>query len=207
MKLYHNPLSSNGRRPRLVAHHIGVKLDEHVVDFAKGEHKSPEYLKLNPNGMVPTLVDEGFTIFEGRAAMQHIALKKPEAGLFPNDDRARVDIARWQFWDAAHFSPPLSDLVFEHLLKGMYGMGAPDQAKVDAAQKQWARFAAVLDGHLDGKQWLVGNALTIADFTVAASLTYAVPTQVPVSNYKNLSAWFDRVRELDAWKATEPKLG
>jgi glutathione S-transferase len=207
MKLYYNPLSPNGRRPRLVAAHLGLKLDEHVVDFAKGEHKSPEYLKLNPNGMVPTLVDEGFTLFEGRSMMQYIALKKPEGGLFPADDRARVDIARWQFWDSAHFAPALGDLVFEHLLKPMFGMGTADSAKVDNAQKQFARFAAVLDGHLAGKKFVVNNTLTIADFTIAASLTYAVQTSVPVADHKNVNTWFESIKALDAWKQTEPKFG
>jgi glutathione S-transferase len=54
MKLYYNPLSPNVRRVRLTAAVLGIELEEKKLDFAKGEHKSPEYLALNPNGAVPT---------------------------------------------------------------------------------------------------------------------------------------------------------
>src|SRR3954447_12801204 len=124
MKLYHNPLSPNVRRVRLTAAVLGISLDEHKVDFAKGEHKTPEYLALNPNGAVPTLVDGDFVLTESRAIMQYLAAKRPESGLLPREERARAEVTRWQFWDASHFSPHLGTLVFETIIKGMMGLGA-----------------------------------------------------------------------------------
>src|SRR5882757_9553987 len=128
MKLYYTPLSPNVRRVRLTAAVLGLKLDEHVVDFAKGEHKSPEYLVLNPNGAVPTLVDGDFALTESRAIMQYLASKKPESGLLPRDEQQRIDVTRWQFWDAAHWAPTLSSIAFERVLKTRLGLGAPDAA-------------------------------------------------------------------------------
>lgn len=207
MKLYCNPLSPNSRRASLTARQADVAFDEVVLDFGKGEHKAPEFLAINPNGMVPALVDEDLELFESRAMMQHIALKNPASGLFPSDDRVRTEIARWQFWDASHFARALGDLAFEKLLKPMMGIGEPDPAKVDDALERFARYAAVLNTHLDGRAWLAGDALTIADLTIAASMTYAAPCQVPVADHPHLAAWFGRVQELDAWKATQPKMG
>ncbi len=200
MKLYHNPLSPNVRRVRLTAAVLGLELEEKKLDFAKGEHKNPEYLALNPNGAVPTLVDGDFVLTESRAIMQYLASKKPESGLLPRDEAARADVTRWQFWDAAHFSPQLGALGFEKVIKPMMGLGDPDNAKVQEALGNFRRFAAVLDKRLAGKQFIVGNALTIADLTVASSLMYSKQADAPVAEFPNVQAWFSRICELDGWK-------
>jgi len=202
MKLYFNPLSPNVRRVRLAAAVLGIELEEKLLDFSKGEHKSPEYLALNPNGAVPTLVDGDFVLTESRSIMQYLASKKPEAGLLPRDEAARADVTRWQFWDAAHFSPQLGTIVFEKMIKGMMGLGEPDNAKVSEALTNFRRFAAVLNQRLAGKQYVVGNSLTIADLTLASSLMYAKQTEVPVAEFPNIEAWLARVTALDGWKKT-----
>ncbi|HTB72727.1 MAG TPA: glutathione S-transferase family protein [Polyangiaceae bacterium] len=200
MKLYHNPLSPNVRRVRLTAAVLGLELEEKKLDFAKGEHKNPEYLALNPNGAVPTLVDGDFVLTESRAIMQYLASKKPESGLLPRDEAGRADVTRWQFWDAAHFSPQLGTLGFEKVIKPMMGLGDPDNAKVQEALGNFRRFAAVLDKRLAGKQFIVGNALTIADLTIASSLMYSKQAEAPVAEFPNVQAWFSRICELDGWK-------
>ena len=204
MKLYFNPLSPNVRRVRLTAAVLGIALDEKKLDFAKGEHKSPEYLALNPNGAVPTLVDGEFVLTESRAIMQYLASKKPESGLLPRDEAARADVTRWQFWDGSHFSPNLSTLVFEKVLKAMMGLGEPDSGKIQDALTNFRRFAAVLNKRLEGKQYLVGNALTLADLTVASSLMYAKQVDAPLAEFPNVQAWFSRISELEGWMKTTP---
>src|SRR5215469_12760459 len=131
MKLYYNPLSPNVRRVRLTAAVLGTELEEKRLDFAKGEHKNPEYLALNPNGAVPTLVDGDFVLTESRSIMQYLASKKPESGLLPRDEQMRADVTRWQFWDSSHFSPQMGTLAFQKVLKPMMGMGDPDMGKIE----------------------------------------------------------------------------
>ena len=202
MKLYFNPLSPNVRRVRLTAAVLGLELEEKKLDFAKGEHKNPEYLALNPNGAVPTLVDGDFVLTESRAIMQYLASKKPESGLLPRDEAARADVTRWQFWDAAHFSPNLAAIAFEKLLKGMMGLGEPDAGKIQEALSNFRRFGAVLNKRLEGKQYVVGSALTLADLTLASSLMYSKQAEVPLGEFPNIQAWFSRVTDLDGWKKT-----
>jgi glutathione S-transferase len=202
MKLYHNPLSPNVRRVRLTAAVLGIELEEQTLDFAKGEHKSAEHLALNANGAVPTLVDGDFALSESRAIMQYLASKKPEMGLLPKDEKERADVTRWQFWDASHFSPALGTIAFEKLLKPMMGLGATDTAKVTEALTSFRRWAAVLDKRLEGKKYVVGNTLTVADLTLASSLMYAKQAEIPVSEFPNVEAWFGRIVELDGWKKT-----
>jgi glutathione S-transferase len=204
MKLFYNPLSPNVLRARLTAAVLGIQLEEKKLDFAKGEHKSPEYLALNPNGAVPTLVDGDYVLTESRAIMQYLASKKPEAGLLPRDEAARADVTRWQFWDASHFAPNLATLAFERVLKGMLSMGDPDQRKIDEALGNFRRFAAVLNKRLEGKQYVVENRLTLADLTLAASMMYSKQADVPFADFSNVQAWFSRISELEAWKKTSP---
>lgn len=202
MKLYMNKISPNVRRVRLTAAVLGIELEEKSLDFAKGEHKSPEYLALNANGAIPTLVDGDFVLSESRAIMQYLAAKKPESGLVPRDERDRADVTRWQFWDSSHWSPALGTLTFQIVLRPMMGLGDPDAAKVEEALGSIRRFGAVLDERLEGKQWVVGEALTVADLTIASSLMYAKQTDVPLSEHPNVERWFSRITELGAWKKT-----
>ena len=199
-----NVASPNVHRVRLTAAVLNLAIEEVSLDFTKGEHKKPEYLALNPNGSVPTLVDEGFVLTESRAIMQYLATKKPESGLLPRDEQARASVTRWQFWDAAHFSPNLATVAFQRVMKAMFGMGEPDVAKVEEALTNFARFAAVLDQHLADKSYLVGDALTVADLTLASSLMYSKQADVPVANFPRVEAWFARITALDGWKRTTP---
>ncbi len=113
-------------------------------------------------------------------------------------------MVRWQFWDASHFSPSLGTLTFEKLIKPMMGMGDPDPRKVDEALTNFRRFGAVLDKRLEGKKHVVGDALTIADLTMASSLMYAKQTDAPLGEFPNVQAWFSRIAATDAWKETNP---
>jgi glutathione S-transferase len=204
MKLDINKLSPNVRRVRLTAAVLGLKIEEISLDFTKGEHKKPEYLALNPNGAVPTLSDGDFALTESRAIMQYLAAKKPEAGLVPNSEQGRADVTRWQFWDAAHFSPQVGTLVFQRMLKPMFGMGEPDAAKIEEALLNFRRYAAVLNQHLAGKTYVIGNSLTLADLTLASTLMYSKQVDVPLAEFPNIQAWFNRITELEAWQQTNP---
>lgn len=204
MKLYINKLSPNVRRVRLTAAVLGLKVEEIALDFTKGDHKKPEYLALNPNGAVPTLADGDFVLTESRAIMQYLASKKPESGLLPNDERGRADVTRWQFWDASHFSPQVGTLVFQRMLKPMFGMGEPDAAKIEEALVNFRRYAAVLEQHLHGKAYVLGAALTLADLTLASTLMYAKQVDLPLAEFPQIQAWSSRIAELEAWQQTNP---
>ncbi len=204
MKLYMNDMSPNVRRVRLTAAVLEIELEEKKLDLAKGEQRSPEYLAINPNGAVPTLVDGDFVLTESRAIMQYLAAMKPESGLLPRDDRARADVVRWQFWDSAHFSPALGTLFFQKILKRMIDKSEPDSQKIDEALATFRRLGAVLNDRLGSKRYVVGTSLTIADLTLASSLMYAKQTEAPLSDFPNVEAWFGRIGEMDAWKKTAP---
>jgi glutathione S-transferase len=204
MKLHQHPASTNARRVRLTAAVLGIELDEVTLDLSKGEHKRPEYLALNPNGAVPTLVDGDFVLTESRAIMQYLASKRPEHGLVPRDERGSFEVMRWQFWDASHFSPAVGTVFFEKILKRIFGLGDPDPARVAEGLANHRRFMGVLNGHLANRNYVVGEALTLADLTLATSLMYEKPLELPIAEFPNVEAWFSRTTALEAWKKTDP---
>ena len=199
MRLYYHPLSSNSRRVLLTAYHLGLDLELVAVDLSGGEHKTPEYLRLNPNGRVPLLVDGEFYLWESHAIMQYLADKSPEQDIYPHDVSARADVNRWLFWSASHFAPAAAFIIRERVSKKILGLGAPDPLEIARGEALLRAAALVLDRHLAGKQWIAQDRLTLADFAIVSPLMHTSAAQLPVTEFENLKAWFARVRSLDAW--------
>ncbi|WP_236060993.1 glutathione S-transferase family protein [Paraburkholderia domus] len=79
----------------------------------------------------------------------------------------QTDVVRWLSWNSQHFYRHAGSLYFEHIIKPAFGLGEPDPSKVAEGQGWFRKHAGVLDQHLKGRQWLLGDGLTIADFSVA----------------------------------------
>jgi glutathione S-transferase len=206
MKLYGFTASPNTWKVRALAAYLKQPLDFDFVDLTKGVQYAPAYLELNPTGRTPTLVDGGFTLWESNAILQYIA-SKTKTPLWPDDARARADITRWQCWELAHWgAQACGPLTFENLVKKFVNLGAPDQTAVAKATEAFNKEAKVLDGHLGKHKYLVNDALTIADFTVAAPLFHAQGAGMPVAPYANVRAWFERVSSLPCWNETAPQM-
>ena len=204
MKLYYHPISINCRKALMVAAVLGIDLELQLLDVGKGAHGSPEYLAINPNGMIPTLEDDGFVLWESNAIAQYLTSKSATSALFPSDRQLRADVSRWQFWDVAHWSRPVQTLAFERLYKRAVGLGEPETSAVEKAIRDFHQFAAVLNSHLDGREFIVGKGLTLADLSIASGLTFAGPAALPVAQYKSVQRWFASIERLDAWKRTAP---
>ena len=206
MKLYVNPMSPNSRKALLAAHDLGIPVEAQVVDLVKGETKTPAYLKMNPNGMVPTLDDDGFVLWESNAIMQYMASTKPGNALLPDEPKARADVLRWQSWELAHWDPACGTLIWENMLKQAFGAGAADPVAVKAGEEKFHRFARILDARLAGREWVVGAAPTLADYSLASYLMYAQPAKMPLDSYSDIKRWLGNVEKREAWKATQPRM-
>lgn len=204
MKLYHDPFSPNCRKVLMTAMHLGIPLETQAIGLRTGEHRAPEYLKLNPNGLVPTLVDGDFVLWESNAIMQYLASKTPGNTLWPSDERARADIARWQYWDVAHWVPAHRTHTWENMIKPLFGLGQPDAAELKKGEEKFHRFTGVLNGHLANRDFLVGKTLTLADLSVAPYLMYAQPSRFPLEGYANVRRWFGQIEALSIWRETTP---
>ena len=206
MKLFHHPFSSNARKALMTAKLLGIELDLELVDLTTGAQRKPEFLELNPNGMVPVLVDGDFVLWESNAIITYLADNKAGNSLYPADRKERANVDRWLFWAANHWGPSISILSFENMLKGMLGLGDPDPAQIERGEAFFKKFASVLDAHLAKTPWVAGETMTLADIALAAPLMYTQAAKLPIDGFKALGAWFDRVQALDVWKQTAPAM-
>ncbi len=206
MKLYNADLSPNACRVRAVVNELGIKLETINVDFRKGEHKTAEYLKLNPNGKVPVLVDGDFVLWESRAINAYLATTNPDKRLYPADPKKRALIDQWSYWSAIHLGPAIQGVSYERVMKSKFGLGQADEAVVEARLKEIAQLLPVLDANLVGKQWVAGE-LSLADFAIGTLFVYRNAAKIPLGDSKNVGAWIERLEARPSWqKAVAPML-
>lgn len=203
MKLYFFPRSPNSRKVWATAVALNIDIELQLVNLLTGQQRDPEYLKLNPNGLTPTLEDGNLVLWESNAIMQYVASKKPNS-LWPQDDRMRADISRWQCWELAHWGRAVGAVLFERLVKPLAFQQEPDPAEIRKGEEAIHRFASVLDGHLEGRPYLVGDGLTLADLTVAPFVAFKDECKLPLQEYQNINRWYAKIEQLEAWKKTTP---
>jgi len=205
MRLYHSAYSSNARRVVIAAEELGVPLDLVEVDLMNPADRK-HLAGINPNCKVPVLQDGDFLLWESCAIMQYLAEQAPGQTLYPAGVRARADVNRWMFWACQHFAPAIGVLTWEHLWKGMTGNGDADPRELKRGAADIAAYASVLDKQLSGRQWLVGEALTLADIAVAAPLMYLESARLPFKGYSNILRWLGQLQARESWRHTEVQL-
>jgi glutathione S-transferase len=203
MKLHYGSLSSNSRRVRITSRLLGSKLEEVGVDLANPAER-PALIRLNPNNKVPVLVDGSFVLWESIAIMQYLCDLVPGQTLYPTDARLRADVNRWLSWAQAHWSPAIGAISWENVWKKFVTGEGPEAVLVKRNEVLLAQFALVLDDHLASRTWLTGGALTLADIAVGTPLMMTKLARLPLQQYRHVLAWFERLRALPEWQATEP---
>jgi glutathione S-transferase len=203
IELYVFPPSPRAFKVLAVAKHLGLDVTLHNVNLVKGEQKAPSYAAINPNMRVPSLKDGDFVLWEANAIVQYLAARKPETGLLPSDERGRLDVTRWQFWDLAHWDPACATFIFEYVAKPLVrGPTEPDAAALAKGAESFHRAATVLDGHLRGRKFVTGETLTVADFSIGAALNYAEMAHLPIAPYAEIKRWYTTLSALPAWQQT-----
>src|SRR6516164_1526075 len=174
IELYVFPPSPRAFKVMVTANHLGINPALHFLDLRKGEQKAAGYATLNPNQRMPTLRDGDDVIWESEAILQYLALKNPIRGLLPASERARLAVTQWQFWNLAHWDPACAVFAFEYVAKRFVRSGAePDMTAIAKGTEVFHRLAPVLEGQLKGKTFVLGDSLTLADFSLGAALTLA----------------------------------
>jgi glutathione S-transferase len=200
MKLHVFPPSPRAFKVRALVRHLDLEVEECLVHLFQGDQQKPEYVALNANKKMPVLEDGDFVLWESNAILQYLASKRPESGLWPGDARGQAEVSRWLHWESAHWTPACSPFVFERVVKKLANLGDPNPAEIARVEPQFHQFAAVLDGHLRGRRWLVGSAVTIADFGVATALIFADAANLPLEKYGEITRWYGGLRALPGWQ-------
>ncbi|MCC8392738.1 glutathione S-transferase family protein [Paraburkholderia sp. MMS20-SJTR3] len=196
MKLYF----SRNYNPRLavaVARYLNSPVEfEFASPFSPGERD--KFIKLNPNLSLPILVDGDATLWEADAIACRLA-RLAGSPLWPTDD-AQPDLIRWLSWGHCHFVRGCDHVHFERVTKQRYGLGPIRPEIVEAGLNEFASSAAILQQHLAQRDWLVGDAVTYADFRVACVLPFADLAGLPLGDFPRVQAWHARLMEIPAWR-------
>ncbi len=165
MKLYYAP-RTRAVRPRWMLEEIGVPYELVRLDLSKGEHKTPQYLKVHPHGAVPAFSDGEVTIIESAAICAYLADKFPEKRLAPPPgSSARGAYYQWLVYAMATAEPPVVKIFLNTI---MLPEAKRSAAAAEEGRAQWADVARVIERGLDGKTFLLGDELTAADVVIGS---------------------------------------
>lgn len=176
-----------------------------LLDLKQGEHKTPEYLALNPNGVVPTLLIDGEPVFESAAMVLHLADAHPEAGLAPAPgSRERADYYQWVVHFANSLMPPLRIWFYPDEAAGE----ANAEAAKDLARRRIEAAFDRVDRHLSAKgPYLLGETLTAADFLLTMLMRWSRNMPRPATDWPHLRALVERMKARPAFRTLYEREG
>lgn len=198
--LYHFPYSQHARR--IVSLLVEARLDYELRHIAmdQGEHLSPQYLAINPNHQVPTLVDGDIKIHESNAILRYLCAKHELADWYPADLAARARVEQWLDWNQCRLSPAVVDIVLNSVFLGASG----DRQTIERGQTKLRELLPILDAGLKGMDFVAGARPTIADLSLASSIfQLSLANIAPAGD--NSESWFRRVSEIDGFRRSLPQ--
>jgi glutathione S-transferase len=168
MKLYEFA-PTRSIRARWTLQELGVDFEPITVDLVAGEHRRPEFLRINPAGRVPVLVDGELVLTESVAIVMYLAEKYPDRGFLPTDPVERAEVNRWLLFTATELEQPLWR-ISRHT--AIYPERDRLPADVTLAGKEFRAMAEIVERHMQQRQFVVGNTVTVADFVLAYTLDW-----------------------------------
>ncbi|MGN6622425.1 MAG: glutathione S-transferase N-terminal domain-containing protein [Sphingomonas sp.] len=188
----------NGVKASIMLEEIELPYEAHLVDFAKNDQKSPEFLSLNPNGKIPAMIDpegpagEPLALFESGAILLYLADKTGK--FIPADPAGRWQAIQWVMFQMGGIGPMFGQLGF---FNKFAGKDWPDKRPLLRYVDESKRLLGVMDAALAGKSWFLGDDYTIADIAMLGWVRnlitfYEARDLVGFDDYKSVSAWLDR---------------
>lgn len=197
LKIWGRKTSSNVQKVLWCCGELDIAFERVDVGGPFGGNQDNEYLALNPNGLVPTIQDDGLVLWESNTICRYLAATRGGERLYPAAPAPRAYVERWMDWQLSTIGPPMGQL--------LYGLirttpEARDHAAIEAARRKALTAWTIVDDALDGSPFLAGDGLTLAEI-VMGTLVYrwhAFPIErLPL---RRLRAWYDRMRERPAFK-------
>jgi len=196
LKIWGRTNSVNVKKALWAAEELGLKYQRIDAGMQFGVTKTPEYLSMNPNSLVPTIEDDGFVLWESHTIVRYLAAKHGMGTLCPADLKARADAERWMDW-AFTFQNAMR-AVFWGLIRT-----APekrDHKAIEEGRTQSAKLLEVLERNLQKKTYVTGSAVTMGDIPIGCEVQRWMRVPIERAPFPALQAWFDRLGQRPAFR-------
>lgn len=197
LQLY-STATPNGVKVSIMLEEIGLPYEPHFVNIGQDESWTPEFLSLNPNGKIPSIIDPNgpggkpLPLFESGAILLYLAEKTGK--LLPEDPALRYETIQWVFFQMASVGPMFGQLGFFHKFAGRE---ISDKRPLERYRNESRRLLGVLEKRLDGRKWIMGDDYTIADISMLGWVRnlvgfYEAGELVGFADFGNVAAWLER---------------
>jgi len=196
LKIWGRVNSVNVKKALWTMEELGLKYQRIDAGMEHGVVKTPEYLKMNPNALVPTIDDDGFVLWESHPIVRYLAAKHGAGTLWPADLRQRADSDRWMDW--AYTFQAQFRTVFWGLVRTP--PEKRDLKAIEEARKKCGELLAIPDQALSHRPYFAGNSLTIGDIPLGCHVHLWMRLPIERPAHPNLQRWFDRLCARPAFK-------
>ena len=192
LKIWGRTTSINVQKVLWCCAELGLKFDRVDAGGKFGVNNTPEYLAMNPNGLVPTIQDDGFTLWESHAIVRYLSRKHGKGTLSPNDDRTCADADRWMEWYSTTLWNNLRP-VFWNLVR--VEPDKRDLESVEASRKKMADNLRIVEHNLAGRPYVAGNAFSMGDIPMGVALHrwFLLPIERPA--YPKIAGYYERLKQ------------
>ena len=200
MKLF-GTVKSRAFRCLWLIEELGIDCEFVEIDFAKGDHRKPEFLQVNPNGKVPAFQDGDLKLFESAAICQYLVSKVPDSKMIPKGDKERAIFDQWMFFVMSELEQPLWTM-------GKHTFALPAEHRVEAVKKtalyEWNKALAIVDSRLGDEGYILGNEFSLVDIMIGQTLQWARMFKIELEGQK-INAYRSRVLERPSFQRTVEK--
>jgi glutathione S-transferase len=197
LKIWGGKGSGNVQKVLWCCGELGLAFEREDVGGTDRRHKSPEFLALNPNGLIPTIDDDGFVLWESNVIVRYLSAKHGLGTLCPLDLQRRADADRWMDWQQTTIAQPMG-VLYRALVRKPRNEIDPEQ--VEAALRRAGAAWTILDGQLATRPFVAGAELTMGDIALGNAIHrwFRLPIERPA--LPHLASWYARVSERPAYQ-------
>ncbi len=197
LKIWGRTTSSNVQKVLWCCAELDIPYDRTDWGGPFGGNRDPEYLKLNPNGLVPTVIDGDLVMWESNTICRYLCATRGGARLYPRDPAARTHVERWMDWQLAVIGAPMGGL-----LQGLVRAKPEerDAAAIEAARRRAVVAWTIVDDAVASRPYLGGNDLSLAEIVLGTQIYRWFNFPIERPELKNLRAWYERFRNRPGFK-------
>ncbi|MBV9828273.1 MAG: glutathione S-transferase family protein [Alphaproteobacteria bacterium] len=197
LKIYGIP-RSRAFRTLWLAKELGLRYDNVQISMNDGGTHAPDFLKINPNGHIPAIDDDGVVVWESMAINLYLAKKHASGTLYPSRLEDEAHAWQWSFWGITEVERPVLTTLFN---RALLPEDERDAKLADEAEQQLQQPFGVLNGALAKSPFLLGPEFTVADLNVASILSWARPARIDFTPFPHAADWLKRCAERPAARA------